>query len=235
MCKFGTVTLSAMALCVTMSLSCRADYDAAADFSTTNNPNGVWSYGNSATLGGAFNLFSTNGTYEGIDYWNFNGSQGASPLVYHNGTASPITYYDSILVQPGELALHPGSGSTDEFTIVRFTAPSAGSYMLDAAFSGIDFIGPTTTDVHVLVDGVSIFDGDVNAYGPGPSFSTTQSLLAGDTIDFVVGRGSNGTYNYDSTGLAADIRPVPEPASLLLLGTGFCAVMGYCRRRSTGA
>lgn len=36
-------------------------YDAAADFSPTSNPNGVWSYGWSATLGGAFQLYTQSG------------------------------------------------------------------------------------------------------------------------------------------------------------------------------
>src|SRR3974377_1091628 len=38
-------------------------YDAAGEFSTNSNPNGHWSYGWSATLGGALTLYTDNGQY----------------------------------------------------------------------------------------------------------------------------------------------------------------------------
>ena len=42
-------------------------YNPAGDFSLAGNPNGVWSYGWSTTLGSAFNLDSSNTTaYSGI-------------------------------------------------------------------------------------------------------------------------------------------------------------------------
>ena len=89
--------------------------------------------------------------------------------------------------------------------MIRFAAPAAGSYAVNVAFFGADFVGPTTTDVHVLVDGNSVFDGIVNGFGPGsgPIFSTNLNLKAGDTIDFAVGIGPNGNYLNDLTGLAA--------------------------------
>ena len=44
-------------------------YDAAADFSPTNNPNGVWSYGWSSSLGSTFNLDVSSTTVDGLDFW----------------------------------------------------------------------------------------------------------------------------------------------------------------------
>jgi len=42
------------------TLNCpAANYDPAADFSLSSNPNGLWSYGYSITLGGAFTLHQT--------------------------------------------------------------------------------------------------------------------------------------------------------------------------------
>src|SRR5437588_6779441 len=53
------------------SASCAAaKYDAAADFSASANPNGAWSYGWEATLGGAFTLNAAERTvYQGLDTW----------------------------------------------------------------------------------------------------------------------------------------------------------------------
>jgi hypothetical protein len=71
----------------------------------------------------------------------------------------------------------------------------------------------------------------VSGFGPGsgPSFATSLAVLQGDTIDFAVGIGSNGTYISDTTGLAATITiaAVPEPTGITLLGLGIFAPFGY--------
>lgn len=164
-------------------------YDAAADFSPTSNPNSVWSYGSSATLGSAFILGTAHGNSLGIDYW-VNDWLTAAPSITHNGTGSPITFA-GVSWQPGQLGFHPGSAGQN--AVIRFTAPSSATYSLDAAFAGLDQT-PTTTDVHILLNGTSIFDGIVNAFGSGPAFSAALALSGGDTVDFSVGFGQNGNY-----------------------------------------
>jgi hypothetical protein len=77
--------------------------------------------------------------------------------------------------------------------------------LISTHFFGEDWAGPTTTDVHVLYNSVSIFDGVVDTFWEGPSFDVNLSVAAGDTIDFAVGFGDDGTYNNDSTGLRAVI------------------------------
>jgi hypothetical protein len=66
-------------------------------------------------------------------------------------------------------------------------------------------VTPTTTDVHVLHNSGTLFDGAVTAFGAGPRFDSTVVVAAGDTIDFAVGYGSNHTFDCDSTGLGAVI------------------------------
>jgi hypothetical protein len=78
-----------------------------------------------------------------------------------------------------------------------------------AVFWGDDFVGPTTTDVHVLHNEACIYSAEVSGYGPpsDQSFTTTISVAVGDTIDFAVGYGTNGNYGYDTTGVSAVITP----------------------------
>jgi ELWxxDGT repeat protein len=185
-------------------------YDAALDFSATDNPNGVWSYGWSPTLTSPFQRYAQAGPNNEnpppaniLDTWNAGtGGQHSYPSVLHNGTSNPITS-NAFTYLPGQLGLHPGPNG--EYSVVRWTAPRAGSVSLGAVFSGLDFGGPTSTDVHVRHNGAALFDGAVNAFGAGPSFDTTVVVAAGDTIDFAVGYGSNQNYHSDTTGLDAFI------------------------------
>jgi hypothetical protein len=173
-------------------------YDAALDFSATDNPNGVWSYGWSPALGADFVPDTAHRNDSAIDGWNGEQAGDGNPSVTHNGTADSVTP-GSMTYPPGQLAFHPGPDG--QYSVVRWTAPRAGALSLSAAFSGLDFIGPTTTDVHVLHNSSAVFDGTVAAFGAGPSFDTTVVVAAGDTIDFAVGYGSNHTFDCDTTGL----------------------------------
>lgn len=217
-----------------LASSARADqmFNAAGDFSATSNPNGVWSYGQSATLTSAFQIYTQHGPdnadpIPGLNAW-FGTSAYSVPAVLYNPTSSVIVH-DSITVQPGELFFHPGQA--DQFSVVRFTAPDTGTYSLSSAFSPVDSMA--TTDVHVLLDNASIFDGLVN-HSP-TSFATVLSLTAGDVLEFKVGYGANGNYSNDSTGL--DVRlteatATPVPSSLAMLaGAAVIAGIGAIVRR----
>ncbi len=201
-------------------------YDASTGFSTTANPNGVWTYGSSTTLGSTFIQGVTHGKSFGIDYW-VNDFNVSSPSITHNGTSGAIQYAN-ITWQPGQLGFHPGSSGQN--AVIRFTAPSAESYSLSSAFKGLDRT-PTTTDVHVLLNGVSLFNGVVNGFGSGPTFSNILSLSVGDKIDFSVGYGSNGTNLFDTTGLTATLTVVPEPSGSLAFALGSLMVASYYGRR----
>lgn len=193
----------------TFALGVRAGvYDVAADFSTNSNPNGVWSYGYATVLGGSLILYTDNTSRSTPDVigWCYNIAYGV-PAVFYNRTANTVSIGSPTLA-PYQAVFHPGPN--DEYSIYRFTAPAAGNYLLQAAFAGVDTAG-TTTDVHVLFNDSSIFDGSVNGFGPGtgPSFSTNLVLQANDRIDFEVGYGNNGFYN-DSTGLQATLISSPQ-------------------------
>ncbi len=104
---------------------------------------------------------------------------------------------------PGKLAFHPGP--LNEYSAVRWIAPRAGRYSVTASFTG--FAERTTTDVHVLRNGESLFQAKLNLEGCGneAQWSKTLEVEAQAKLDFVVGSG-NGSYGGDTTGLSVVIR-----------------------------
>jgi len=147
----------------------------------------------------------------GIDIWRPTASM--EPCINHNGT-DQIVRGLGITWKPGQLGMHPGPKG--EPAVLRWTAPSTGTFDLAATFKSI--AARATTDVHILHNGKPIFDGKINVGGGGPeaSCSTKLSVKAGDTLNFAVGFG-NGNYGADSTGLDLTITSeqgkVDDPAA----------------------
>lgn len=208
-------------------------YDAAGDFSSSSNPNGVWSYGQSTTLGGSFSTMAAGGCGTLSGWSAFGSGAPGQPAFVLSGIGN---CGGGMLSSATLLNMHPGDNGQN--AIVRWTSPASGNYTLTGLFIGLDPV-PTTTDVHVLLNGVSQFDGVVNTFGGTPvSFSLGGALAAGDTLDFAVGYGPNGHFFSDSTGFNATINfsAVPEPSSiyLLLAGGSFLAVKLVRRKSRVG-
>jgi hypothetical protein len=223
-------------------------YDAAADFSISGNPNVSWSYGYSSTLGGTFNPYTvSNSTFIGnsnFDGWTTTATTFTDTPFAAKNTSASIEQAIGLRLPPGGLGLHPGPDIGNQFSIIRWSAPSAGFYEVNAAFTDRDFSDLSfgrgaTTDVHVLQNNATLYDAIVNkdGWGLGPTgYSSVLLLSLGDTIDFVVGRGQNNTHLSDSTGLAATISAVPEGSALLLLSGSLmpCALAAAGRRLLVG-
>ena len=102
--------------------------------------------------------------------------------------------------------------SAGQYSVVQFVAPASAVCDIEADFAGIH-VRLSTTDVHVLVNDVSLFDAEIDGYGGDPSFHAvegqspqasyreTRALELGDVLSFAVGVGSNGTNANDTTGL----------------------------------
>lgn len=206
------------------SLASAVIYDAAADFSTGSNPNGVWSYGYETSS--SFTLFNTVGNLGGsIDYQK---DAVIDSLGVYKNIAGSTTNFSTISLDANELMQH--AGSQGQRSVVRFTAQTAGTYSVRVAYKGADFVGPTSSDAKLKVNGVSQFAGNVNGFGATSliGYTSTFVLAAGDTIDSSVGFGGNGNYLFDSTGVSFQVESVPEPMTMAALGLGAAALL---RRR----
>ncbi len=159
-------------------------WDATADFSTTANPNGAWAAGYTATLGSAFTVFPAFANTQ-LAIWYDPADFTISTPVFGKNVSSSTVFG----VAPGQITLHPGCNA-NEYAELRWTAPSAGSYLASVKLYAGD-VG--NTDAAVMVNGSSVFATPTTALNPG--FSTFRSLAAGDRIAVAVGTGGDGCLN----------------------------------------
>ncbi len=195
-------------------------YSAAGDFSNASNPNGAWSYGYSTSTVSSFTAYTTstnNYAGLGVNGWTGNIGPSADPYIIYNGTGKIVTNQYSVY-QPGTLVLQP---STSAYSIVRWTAPNAGTFSIAVTFSGLSRLGDSA-DVHVLQNGVALFNGLVSGSPSPQSYSGVLSLAQGDILSFVVGPYTNGA-NEDNTALVATI--IPEPTTFALAAVGVLGLL----------
>jgi PEP-CTERM motif len=223
--KRTSLAVASLALSVA---SHAASWDANADFTalSTTNPNGVWGYGyDPAALSGyqfqafdqlnllAYTLW-TDSMYNSLNTPAF-GKNNSSSVV--NGGA------------PGQIILHPGPTPNGDAAILRFTSPATGIYEVSAQFLTGD---SGETDAWVVMNGD--FASPLVSLGvtsANPTYNTTGiSMLAGDTLDFVVG--NHGNYFFGTTPLTVQISAVPEPSTTLMCLAGAAWIAFAMRRRT---
>lgn len=204
--------LIAAVLAATATVAGAVTYDPHTGFSTASNPNGVYTYGYETTVGGALTSFSNGGAANGA------GSTWTSP---------GVDQYLGVYNLSTTILQHPGS--VGQYSVLRITVPTTSTYTISGDFANGD---NATTDVHILVNGVSAFANTISGVGSFDAFGFSQTLAAGSTIDFAVGNGGNG-YNNDSTYLSASVGNVPDAAVWSLMIAGFAMVGAAARRRSS--
>ena len=124
--------------------------------------------------------------------------------------------------------MHPGAAG--QFADARYVAQSNMSATLDVRFSVGDI--QTATDVHVLVNGASLFSAFLDNTAPEQDYLASIVLLAGDVVEFAVGWGQNANSSFDTTYFSATLldTAIPEPAMTGLLLAGIAGLAGLRRK-----
>jgi hypothetical protein len=197
-------------------------FDLSRDFSFRDNPNKVWQYGYSATNSldpAEFRFDKYADLADPVGFWHPNVSSGPGPgwypyVAYNTTGQTQFGSQKGWSVRSGQVAME--GSNTGQYSLIRFVAPTAGTYNVTARFEGVHF-GLSSTDVHVLHNSESLFDADIAGYGGDPAFhavlgaSPTASysgkvkLRANDIVTFAVGYGKNKTNSCDTTGLVVRI------------------------------
>lgn len=208
-------------------------YDANADFvafenansgAVVPNVNGVWSYGTRDNVTGDLSLIPlpdhTDGWGGVANLEGFFEADDTVPVVAVNTSSSPLSPCCGITaVDPSQIWMHPDPGTDPQtYAVVRFTAPTAGAFSATGLFEQLHASQAT---IFLVANGVQLDDGLATS-GAGTTLTGSGSLLAGETLDFVVGPQPSGDYGSTSTGLTGSIEftPIPEPASISLIILG---------------
>jgi hypothetical protein len=201
------------------------DFILTRDYSATNNPAGPWSYGAKPAFNGPLSLFGIRGTTPAdggvpIQYWQLVAAQEST--LYHNGTTNTATLLGGEgVLPPGTTYLYSGAtGISNAFGAVRFTAPVAGNYSLQASARPVyNSASQGDTDYHVVRNGLELFGVFLAGQQPA-SYSNTLALAAGDRLDFMVGRGADNSGTASGLKLEAVLNVVtntPPPATNCVL------------------
>ncbi|HXI51022.1 MAG TPA: lamin tail domain-containing protein, partial [Candidatus Saccharimonadales bacterium] len=129
------------------------------------------------------------------EYWLLD-SQGPSSVYRNSGSATLVSDDGAGVYPPGIVWFGPGpEGHPDNFGVIRFTVPDhgGGNYRVATAVRcRLDGFQSHDADFHLAHNGVEIFGQDLPP-DTATGYTNTLELAAGDTIDFMAGRGPDGT------------------------------------------
>ncbi len=208
-----------------------ASWNLADDYSTANTAGSAWTFGWESSVGGTFTQYDysyTNGnnSLQWVD--SSISSEYSIPTIWKNTSIGGSTI-DGVAY--GQVSLHPGESG--QFSVVKWTAISAGTYTVSYSFGEGD---GGWMSYYIVVDGV-VYQYWVDDSST-ESGTMTLTLAAGGTIEFIVGANINDGYYFlygntpltvTVTGSDTNADAVPEPSAMLLLGFGL-ASLGAARK-----
>lgn len=156
---------------------------------------------------------------------------GSNVISVQSGTTTPMYagYYQAVndalpgAVQPGSLIYLSGSIKSS-----GVTAGARGQFQLE-------FYNDYTANSSTRIWGSDIVTTAVASNQDWTSYQATGYVPTGAkmfqllTLDTGLLAGATGTFGYDN--IDVDYAPVPEPASLLLLGSGLVGIFGLRRKK----
>lgn len=209
-----------------------ADLAAAENLGTPSNPNGVWSYGYTGTLGQItlqpFHTDTWVGNSQMEGFHEPNDVAVPATVVNVGPGSTTMSFAPGGPIEEGEMVVHgwQGAGSqggTLDYAVVRYTAPVAGVYSVDTYWRPIHV--SDSGSGHVVVNGSTVFSQPMGAVNTPVTYNNPSvSLLPGDTVDFAFG--PIGA----STAFDATVTLVPEPAALSLIGLAGAGLLARRRR-----
>jgi len=158
------------------------------------NPSGQWAVGYAVNRFGAFTVSPEWGaTLPGAFGW-FTSSIGLMPtgVKVQSATSFP-TLGTGVSLPAGAVGLMPDN--LGRFAAVRWTCPEPGQYAIDAQFTGRSTVETGNSDIAVLRNGMQLFFSTVRDPRQIVIMQTTFDLVAGETMDFRVGKSNDSNLN----------------------------------------
>ena len=169
------------------------EYNAFTDFSTTENPNGVWEY----LAAGA--VMTAHLSSDGAPGWDNGLTLPDEAWMVRDPTSTTIQN-GGLTYRTDHLHLDPQGIAN---VSVQFTAPNTGIFDFTGDFIGDDMYGSWGPHpVEILVNGSPVYSNTISAYDQSDAFNIQETLTAGDTVNFAVDTGYNGNYAFLGTELA---------------------------------
>ncbi|GBB89797.1 hypothetical protein RclHR1_01660016 [Rhizophagus clarus] len=210
------------------------------DFSLIHNPSSVWSYGSKPAgyhVTGMFNLFThldqePNG-YKDIVAWFGRDTIWYTHWlgVYYNTQSTSVVLKEpntnTMAFTAKGVAMHPGDDG--RFSVVRFTAPKDGNYIVDATFTHIHNCAQHS-GAHIVYNNLmTLWEVDLAGPEDSRSFKTSNkgiTVRANEPIDFIVGVGLDNVFYCDMTLARVDIHLLENQAEFSLIAGSIVFVLG---------
>jgi hypothetical protein len=217
-----------------------AKWSLSSDFSLIHNPSSVWSYGSKPAgyhVTGMFSLFThldpePNNFREIVAWFGRDIVWYTYWLgVYYNTKPTNVILKEpntnTIAFTSNGVAMHPGYDG--RFSVVRFTAPKDGNYVLDTTFTHIHSCAQHSGVYIVYNNLMTLWEIDLAGPEDSRSFITTSSgitVRANEPIDFIVGVGLDNIFDCDMTLARVDIQLLENPIEFPTIAGSIGFVLG---------